>query len=117
MNEGPPFQAPEIKGLFNCFLGGKSLTTDHIDAAMREMSPVERDTIGHLDLSNNCLTSVPEGILRLSYLTGLNLRRNPIETIPPWIGDRMTQLTFLGLSKTLPSTLPGSLVNLTKLEK
>lgn len=67
-----------------------------------------------LDLSDNDLTSMPEGLKQCLSLEELNLSGNMLRSIPPWFGHlvnmRMLILDDCGLA-TLPSEM-ASMVSL-----
>ncbi|HKQ75083.1 MAG TPA: COR domain-containing protein [Blastocatellia bacterium] len=67
-----------------------------------------------LDLSENQLTSLPQGIAKLTNLTRLDLRNNQLTSLPPEIA-KLTKLTSLFLSVNQLTSLPQEIARLTKL--
>ncbi|MCI5157778.1 MAG: GTPase, partial [Candidatus Electrothrix sp. AUS1_2] len=61
------------------------------------------------------MTELPEGILRLTGLSNLDLRGNRLHTIPPEI-TRLTKLSTLDLSDNRLNDLPARIVELTSLD-
>ncbi|WP_181243713.1 leucine-rich repeat domain-containing protein [Chamaesiphon polymorphus] len=74
----------------------------------------ERTDLPWLDLSNRKITSIPESIGNLTYLTRLNLRENELNSLPESIG-KLINLIELDLTCNKFTTLPESLSSLPKL--
>jgi leucine-rich repeat protein SHOC2 len=74
----------------------------------------ERTDLPWLDLSNRKITSIPESIGDLTYLTRLNLRENELNSLPESI-SKLVNLIELDLTCNQFTTLPESLSSLTKL--
>jgi leucine-rich repeat protein SHOC2 len=74
----------------------------------------DRTDLPWLDLSNRKITSVPENIGELTYLTRLNLQCNALTKLPDSL-CQLINLIELNLSGNRLTTLPESLGNLTKL--
>ncbi|KCZ78721.1 hypothetical protein H311_00241, partial [Anncaliia algerae PRA109] len=66
-----------------------------------------------LDLSNNCITELPNEICKLRNLTWLNISHNKLRQLPFSFGD-LNKLEELGLGKNLLESLPN-LNNLSQL--
>ncbi|XP_023344300.1 protein flightless-1 isoform X2 [Eurytemora carolleeae] len=97
------------------------LRTLHLRNTQRTLSniPVNLEPLVHLadvDLSQNHLTKIPEGLLVISGLKRLNLGSNMIDEVSPGI-ERWNQLETLILSRNKITSLPGSLCKLFKLKK
>ena len=69
-----------------------------------------------VDLSQNQLTRIPDGILSLTNLKRLNLGSNEIEEVSPAI-EQWSQLETLILSRNKITALPSGLCKLNKLKK
>jgi leucine-rich repeat protein SHOC2 len=74
----------------------------------------ERTDLPWLDLSNRKITSIPESIGSLTYLTRLNLQCNALTKLPESLGQ-LVNLIELNLSGNQLTTLPECLGNLNKL--
>lgn len=62
------------------------------------------------------LTALPESLLELRHITGLEVYANDLSALPDWIGE-FSQLERLDVSQNLLSHLPDSLGKLTKLQR
>ena len=97
------------------------LRTLHLRNTQRTLAniPANLESLVHLadvDLSQNQLTKIPEGILALPGLKRLNLGSNEIDEVSPLI-EQWTVLETLILSRNKIQTLPNGLCKLTKLRK
>merc|ERR1719414_2357403 len=97
------------------------LRTLHLRNTQRTLAniPANLESLVHLadvDLSQNQLTKIPEGILALPGLKRLNLGSNQIDEVSPLI-ERWTVLETLILSRNKIQTLPNGLCKLAKLRK
>ncbi len=77
---------------------------------------VANEEITGLNLSDKKLTSVPEEIFQLAYLTKLDLSKNKLTSIPAGIGN-LINLEYLNLSSNELELLPPETVTLVKLIK
>ncbi|MDP2436726.1 MAG: protein kinase [archaeon] len=68
-------------------------------------------SILQMDLRTNCLTDLPESILRFSKLQKIDLRHNNLDTIPP-ILPRMATLKSLVITNNPLRNLPAEVVQL-----
>jgi leucine-rich repeat protein SHOC2 len=74
----------------------------------------ERIDLPWLDLSNRKITSIPESIGDLTYLTRLNLRENELTSLPERLGE-LVNIIELDLTRNRFTTLPESIGSLNKL--
>ncbi len=76
------------------------------------------DTTTRLDLRNQNLSELPPALFELTELEVLHLSGNPLETLPPRIGElhNLRELTLGDEARTLTS-LPRTLGDLSRLEK
>ena len=74
----------------------------------------ERIDLPWLDLSRRKITSIPESIGNLTYLTRLNLRKNELTSLPERLGE-LVNLIELDLTSNQFITLPESICSLNKL--
>lgn len=96
-------------------LTGLGLTSNDFEALF-PLIVQELPNLRRLDLKNNKLTAVPNGIWDLTNLMTLNLDNNELDALSTRVGA-LTELFSLGLSGNHLTTLPNELENLLKLKE
>ncbi|XP_076265716.1 leucine-rich repeat-containing protein 40-like isoform X1 [Rhynchophorus ferrugineus] len=96
-----------------------------LNLTMRNLSEVPENVFNEacearvavVDLCKNKLSTVPEGLQKLSdYLTELNLSVNHLKVVPDFVA-KFTKLKFLDLSNNSLSDLPDSLSDMVSLRE
>ena len=73
------------------------------------------DSLVSIDISNNLLTELPEGILELRRLLYINFSNNLLSVIPEWIGG-LSNLFYIDFSNNNLMFVPESIYQSDKLE-
>ncbi|CAG0888012.1 unnamed protein product [Cyprideis torosa] len=99
----------------------KSLTTLHLANTNRTLSNLPKDLVSlehlqDLDLSENQLTRIPDGVYGLPKLKRFDLSENQLKELPTSI-DLWTDLEVLDLSGNSLKALPTNICKLSKLRR
>jgi Leucine-rich repeat (LRR) protein len=103
-----PPEIGQLNSLQHLYLRSNHLTTLPLELG-------QLSGLTHLDLENNRLSVLPPGILRLSSLRSLDLRQNRLSDLPAEIGQ-LTNLRRLYLMGNALRSLPPEIGQLAKLE-
>ena len=85
-----------------------------LQEALRRIEGARRTSDTELDLSGLGLTAIPDAIVQLPQLQGLDLGVNQISIIPGSI-TQLSQLTLLGLDQNQISIIPDAIAQLSQL--
>ena len=96
-------EAGELRGTTRLDLRGCGLTG--LPSAVLDLA----DTLESLDVSGNALTTLPEGLARLTRLHTVFASNNRFETLPPVLG-RLPRLDTLGFKANRIVDVPASAI-------